>query len=87
MYKTLADIQAEKERLNNAIKEKENEISVLWGEIFYSKENPATLTPSQRILQFAHTGAGIFDGLLFGWKLYRKFSGGKSSLFSRKKHR
>ena len=51
-------------------------------------------TPTQRFSGAISTGAGILDGLILGWKLYRKFSGRqpgnilgkrKFSLFRRKK--
>lgn len=30
-------------------------------------------TPSQRITGIISTGAGLLDGIMLGWKLYRKF--------------
>lgn len=78
MYQTIADIQAEKKLLKQNILAKEQEMSVLWNEIFHKKEEPAIMTPTQRLLSFANKGAGIFDGALFSWKLYKKLRGKRS---------
>ncbi|MEE1316779.1 MAG: hypothetical protein U0K35_06075 [Prevotella sp.] len=78
MYQTIADIQTEKRVLKQNILNKEKEMSALWTEIFHKKEEPAIMTPTQRLLSFANKGAGIFDGALFSWKIYKKFRGKRS---------
>ena len=84
MYQTIKDIEAEKLRLRSAISEKEKEIRETWEDIFYEKEDTSAKTPTQRLLYYANTGAGIFDGVLFGWKMYRRL-GGAFSLFRKKR--
>ena len=84
MYQTLKDIEAEKLRLRSAISEQEKEIRETWEDIFYAKEDTSAKTPPQRLLYYANTGAGIFDGVLFGWKMYRRL-GGAFSLFRKKR--
>lgn len=80
MYQSLADIQAEKAKLNKAISDKEDEISKLWDEVFHpAEEEQLFTTPTQKILKFANTGAGILDGALLGWKLYKRIGGSFSS--------
>lgn len=84
MYNSLADIQSEKEKLHDSIAKKEAEIGELWNQIFHEKEEPLFETPTQRLMKFAHTGAGLLDGALLGWKLYRKVNGFS---FGRKKRK
>ena len=82
-YTTIEDIVAEKERLRKALTEKGEEISELWGELVHPKEYDAPKSPAQRMLQYANAGAGLVDGILLGWKLYRRI-GGTFSFFKRK---
>lgn len=84
IYNTLEDIVAEKERLRKALTTKGEEISNLWGELVHPKENEGPKSPAQRFLQYANAGAGLVDGILLGWKLYRRI-GGTFSFFKRKK--
>ena len=86
MYQSLADIQAEKDVLHKQIDEKENEMSQLWDELFHEEVDTALMTPSQRMMKYANTALGCFDGVMLGWKLYRRVSGGgRIHLFGKKK--
>ena len=49
------------------------QIKTLWGSLFAKPESNFALTPSKRIGSLVSNGAAIFDGILLGWKLYRKF--------------
>ena len=40
---------------------------------------------TKRFSGLINTGAGVLDGLILGWKLYRKFGGMKTSRSSDKK--
>lgn len=79
----LTDIQAEKERLHKAISDKETEIGNIWNEVFHTVDT-STMTRSQRMLHYANTGAGLVDGAILGWKLYRRLSAA-GSFFRRKR--
>ena len=61
---SLNDIKLRKEIIRNAILEDEKKPS----DIFDRNSSP-----SKRITSFINTGAGIIDGAILGWKLYRKF--------------
>lgn len=86
IYRTLTDIQAEKERLRQAVASKEEEVAKLWNDTFHGVDEQEYKTPTQRVLQYANTCAGLFDGALLGWKLYRRL-GGTISLFGKKRRR
>ncbi len=73
-YKSLDDIRRRKETLRNEIQEDDKKIKNLWEEMsrpsdLFSK----SASPSKRITGLMSTGAALFDGVMLGWKLYRKF--------------
>lgn len=72
MYNDISDIIQKKEELRKAITQKEKKINILWDDIFHPKEENTFSTPSQRLLKYANTGLGLMDGMLLGWKLYRR---------------
>lgn len=71
----IKDIDARKEALRKAVAEKEEEIATLWDKLFNPPQEHVVETPTQRVLHYANTAAGVFDGALLGWKLYRKLNG------------
>lgn len=83
MYKDINEIEARKEELRKALLAKENEIATLWDTVFNPPSDTGIETPSQRILHYAHNAAGVFDGAMLGWKLYKRLNG--SFLFRKHK--
>lgn len=81
-YHSLEEIRAKKESLRDSIREDDRQIQALWHSLFQKPDMLTAATPSKRLSSLFSTGAGIFDGLLLGWKLYRKFSGKPTSTFS-----
>lgn len=72
-FGSLAEIETYKAEVRNQIRESEKDISSLWGDLF-QKESPTLVkTPTQRLMSMVNMGSGILDGLILGWKLYRKF--------------
>lgn len=86
---SLSDISQQKDRLRESIQKDEEQIAGLWGDLFHPREEEGLSSPTQRIVGMMSLGTGVVDGLLLGWKLYRKFSGAKEtfSLFRRKRRR
>ncbi|EFU30016.1 hypothetical protein HMPREF6485_1977 [Segatella buccae ATCC 33574] len=73
-YKSLADIRLHKEMVRNDIIKDDQKIKALWNDLFHkSAMLNASATPSKRLNGLMTTGAGILDGIILGWKLYRKF--------------
>lgn len=83
MYKDVNEIETKKEELRKEIARKEDEISRYWRTLFNPPKESTIETPTQRMMHYAHTAAGVFDGALLGWKLYRKLNGSFS--FGRRK--
>lgn len=85
-FNSLADIRTYKDALKKKITQDENEIGELWTELFHSEE-PEARTRGQKWAHMFKVGSTMFDGIMLGWKLYRKFGGGKSTaLFGKRKH-
>ncbi len=73
-YHSLADIRSRKEMLRNDIKEDNKKIKGLWKSLFQPDDSfSRKASPSKRFSGFLNISAGVIDGALLGWKLYRKF--------------
>lgn len=73
-YRSLEAIQARKQYLLKDIKKDDEKIRDLWGNLFHKPDMlVSSSTPSKRINSLMTTGAGVFDGIILAWKLYRKF--------------
>lgn len=86
IYTSLAEIQAYKAEVRKEIRKDEENIATLWHNLFHDEEEKYPATPAQKLSRMITIGGGVFDGLLLGWKLYRKFKG-TTSLFNRKRRR
>ncbi len=71
-YSSLDDIQRRKSVLREELAVNEKRIGKLWNGLFHP-EKKMMQTPSLRLANLFSTGAGLLDGALLGWKLYRKF--------------
>lgn len=85
--KSLEDIAAYKDRLRKQIEHEEECIAGKWNDLFH-KDEPAPQGKAQKLLRMVSLGTGMFDGMMLGWKLYRKYQEG-AFLFGgkKKKHR
>lgn len=69
-YNTLQEIRLRKQVLLSEIKRNNQQINILWKNMFRKPE------PKKKGLTLASlmtTGAGLADGFILAWKLYRKF--------------
>ena len=74
VFNSLAELRTKKAALRKDIQQDDQTIRVLWNEMFRAPAvSPST--PSQRLTGLLNTGGSIPDGLILGWKLYRRFSG------------
>ncbi|MCI6619523.1 MAG: hypothetical protein MSD82_11780 [Prevotella sp.] len=73
-YRSLEEIRLRKEMILRDIRKDDGQIRKLWGNLFSKPTMLSASTPSRRFSGLMSTGAGILDGLILGWKLYRKFT-------------
>lgn len=73
IYDSLEAIRQRKLKVQGEIAAQENSIRRSWTQLFYSEEKKSSLAPSKRVMGFLTTGTSVLDGILLGWKLYRKF--------------
>ena len=71
-YKTLKAISERKRQLLTGIRADHAQMDKLWKDLTTKHEQP---TKGLRMADMLNTGAGIFDGAMLGWKLYRKYYG------------
>ncbi|MGN1254421.1 MAG: hypothetical protein ACI4T9_07520 [Prevotella sp.] len=73
-YHSIEEIRARKALLQKDIKTDEEKIDEKWHSLFKKPQALSkSATPSQRITSIVNSSAGVLDGLLLVWKLYRKF--------------
>lgn len=73
-YKSLEDIRLRKDMLLKDIRQDDKQIHQLWSSLFHKPEAlSGKSTPAKRINSLINTGTGLLDGIILGWKLYRKF--------------
>lgn len=75
---TLEDIDAKKAMIREEIRNDEIRMGQMWNSMFRSEVSNGK---GSRIAGMLSTGAGILDGVILGWKLYRQFK--KNPLFKR----
>ena len=70
-YNTLHEIRLRKELILSEIRRDNQQINVLWKELFRKPEQNRKKGFTRASLMT--TGAGLADGFMLAWKLYRKF--------------
>ena len=76
-FTSLEEIELYKEEVRKSIQDDEKNISKLWSNLFHKEERHLPKTPVQRLSGMVNIGSGVIDGVILGWKLYRKFKGGR----------
>lgn len=73
-YQSIEEIRLRKAALQKEIEADSAKIDEKWHSLFKKPEALSkSVTPSQRISGIISSGAGVLDGILLVWKLYRKF--------------
>ena len=70
-YETLQEIRLRKEVVLSEIRRDNQQINVLWKELFRKPEQ--NRKKGFTMASLMTTGAGLADGFMLAWKLYRKF--------------
>lgn len=69
-YNTLYEIKLRKEAILSEIKLSNQQINILWKDLF---RKPEPKKKGFTLASLMTTGAGVADGFMLVWKLYRKF--------------
>lgn len=69
-YNTLHEIRLRKEALLAEIRMDNQRINILWKDLF---RKPEPKKKGFTLASLMTTGAGVADGFMLAWKLYRKF--------------
>lgn len=72
-YRTLEEIRLRKAQLLTDITKDSNRIQGLWNRLFHPVPQKGKKTAGKRMTSIMSTGASVIDGIILGWKLYRKF--------------
>lgn len=84
VYRSLDEIRLRKAQLLKEINKDSSKMEGIWNTLFHQPKK-SQLTPTSRFSSMMKTGAGVLDGLILGWKLYRKFGGGSKKNSKKKK--
>lgn len=69
-YNTLQEIRLRKQVLLSEIKRNNQQMNILWKNMF---RKPEPKNKGLTLASLMTTGAGLADGFMLAWKLYRKF--------------
>ena len=69
-YETLQERRLRKEVVLSEIRRDNQQIGILWKELF---KKPAPKKKGLTLASVMSTGAGLADGFMLVWKLYRKY--------------
>lgn len=72
-YSSLEDIRQRKAKINFEIMANEKRISQLWSSLFHPDNQKEIKSPSRKVLSLVNNSIGLLDGVILGWKLYRRF--------------
>ncbi len=75
-YQSLEEIERRKDKLRDDMDIDNDQIKALWNDLVHNPDITSN-NPSKRVSALMNTGVGIIDGLILGWKIYRKFNGSR----------
>lgn len=70
-YRSLEELQRGKEQILEKIRKDSADFGSKWHSMFY--DNTASSKKGLNMSTLINTGAGLFDGFMLAWKLYKKF--------------
>lgn len=70
IFNSIDEIRAQKNIIRKKITKGDQEIGRLWKDLTRKGESASA---GGRFMKIFNIGAGVFDGVMLGWKLYKKF--------------
>lgn len=71
-YTSLLEIRERKIELQKQLSKSGENVHKMWNELFH-RPKLSTMSTTQKTMSLITSSAGLIDGLILGWKLYRKF--------------
>ena len=72
-YGSLEQIRQRKLKVKGEIHAQEDKMRKLWDSVFHSTPDTLASTASKGISSLISTAVGLLDGVILGFKLYRRF--------------
>lgn len=72
-FNSLKEIDMRKRMILKDIRSESKQLSKLWDGLFHKKSSIRRSTTGGKINSIVTSSAGLIDGMILGWKLYRKF--------------
>ena len=75
MIESLKTLNEQRASIKSEMNAKEKEMRKLWNNLFHKEPQTLreSLSPTHRALSMLSSSTAVIDGLLLGWKLYRRF--------------
>ena len=70
---SLAMLRTSKVMVRKELDDSEEKLGNIWNALFHQPAALKSSSPTQKALALVTNYAGIIDGAILGWKLYRKF--------------
>lgn len=70
---SLSALKMRQDAIKRQLDNSEKRLGTIWNDIFRSPTPKERNSPTQRALTLITSYAGVIDGAILGWKLYRKF--------------
>lgn len=70
---SLTALKDRQETIRKQLNDSEKRLGTIWNEIFHSPTAKERNSPTMRAMTLITSYAGVIDGAILGWKLYRKF--------------
>lgn len=82
---SLEHIAKMKSETHAELNKSEEKLGDLWDEMFHQPSEEEMTSPTQKVISWAMSSAGLIDGALLGWKLYKRLGQGFRFFKKRKK--
>lgn len=82
---SLEQIMIEKENLRSEMSLHEQKMAEIWHATFREPTPEEQASPTKKAIAWVTASAGIIDGALLGWKLYKRFGAALKPFRSKKK--
>lgn len=70
---SLTALKERQQTIKKQLNYSEKRLGTIWNEIFHSPAAKERNSPTLRAMTLITSYAGVIDGAILGWKLYRKF--------------